>query len=996
MATATGLLNAFKNSVGNLAFGFQNMGTAGTIGMDAIKQGVVGLGGVFLALGAIVAVAAAAVAIGLGVQAVRAAGDFQQSVTKLFTTAGELHQNLAMVGTGILTMAGQVGTGAQQLVGAMYYVESGGYHGAAGLEVLRIAAMGAKAENADLNGVAKVLTFTMNAYAGVHMTAATAMNTLIASTARGTMTLAELSGAVSNVLPAAARFGISLTDVGAALATMTSQGDKADSAATHLRQVILALEAPSKIGAAALKSVGLTTQQVADEMKISLPGALQMITDAVGKKFPVGSAAYNAAIRDIAGGSRQMMGFLELTGVHLKTFQGNVDAITDAVHRGGASIMGWADVQANLNFKIDAAKASFGALLIIIGMQLLPVITRLLGQIAPLVTSFTQWLTSSGALTGAIAALSVGISAIIATVTAVVGFFQRFEAASALLKATLIVLAAIVGGMMVAALYSYAAAAYIAAAANIALFLPIYAVIAAVIALVAAFIYFYNTSATFRGAVQACISVLLMLWNAIVQGVSFLSGLLAPALAFVSAAFARLGAFLGTLWPTVQKGWAILQQGNPLFHLIGAAITAVLATFQSFGGFLAGLFVPVWQHLMDVGRSLGPVLAQLSGAGAQLMGALRGLWASIQPLIAQLQSLWAIVGPQLLPVLQLLGIIIVGVVVTAFGLLVGVLAGVIAAIAGFLQGVIIVVQGIVQVFTGLVQIISGIVALIVDVCTGNFGQLASDLGLIWQGILNVVQGTFTAILGIIVAVLGAVIGFVWGFVTTIIGFFTSLYNALVGGSIVPDMVNGIINWFMQLASRALSMIASMIANVIMKFLDMRSQAISTVQNMVSGVAGALGQLAGIAASAGAAFISALVGQINAGVGWVASAVGNLVQSIWNMMPHSPAKEGPLRDLDKFGPALTGGFAAGIRRGLPEVRSAAAMMVQPVDAAVRPLASGTASAPRSTGGGNREIVEALGRIERQLAGGRRVTSDEIIDALGNGLTRRILTTTGGIG
>ncbi len=79
MATATGLLNAFKNSVGNLAFGFQNMGTAGTIGMDAIKQGVVGLGGVFLALGAIVAVAAAAVAIGLGVQAVRAAGDFQQN-----------------------------------------------------------------------------------------------------------------------------------------------------------------------------------------------------------------------------------------------------------------------------------------------------------------------------------------------------------------------------------------------------------------------------------------------------------------------------------------------------------------------------------------------------------------------------------------------------------------------------------------------------------------------------------------------------------------------------------------------------------------------------------------------------------------------------------------------------------------------------------------------------------------------------------------------------
>src|SRR5258708_39416814 len=89
-------------------------------------------------------------------------------------------------------------------------------------------------------------------------------------------------------LPASAKFHVSLTDVTAALATMSAQGDKADSAATHLKQMILALEAPSKIGAAAMKLVGLTSQQLADEMTKSLPGAVQMVTDAVGKKFPEG------------------------------------------------------------------------------------------------------------------------------------------------------------------------------------------------------------------------------------------------------------------------------------------------------------------------------------------------------------------------------------------------------------------------------------------------------------------------------------------------------------------------------------------------------------------------------------------------------------------------------------------------------------------------------------------------------------------------------------
>ncbi len=284
----------------------------------------------------------------------------------------------------------------------------------------------------------------------------------------------------------------------------------------------------------------------------------------------------------------------------------------------------------------------------------------------------------------------------------------------------------------------------------------------------------------------------------------------------------------------------------------------------------------------------------------------------------------------------------------------------------------------------------------------NWGTVVAFLRSVWGACVTWLMGTLSTlgtwfadrwneIKAITMNALNTISGGVSRFVQGVIGFFTNLWHALVGGSIVPDMVNGIIDWFMQLSARALSMIASMVANAIMKFLDMRSQAISTVQNLVSGVAGALGQLAGIAASAGAAFISSLVGQINAGVGWVASAVGNLVSSIWNMMPHSPAKEGPLRDLDKFGPALTGGFAAGIRRGLPEVRTAAQMMVEPVRGQVVGSVASAAPTP-TTRGGNREIVDALLRIERKMSSGGRITSDDIMNAFG----RQIMTSTGSTG
>src|SRR6266700_3456359 len=111
--------------------------------------------------------------------------------------------------------------------------------------------------------------------------------------------------------------------------------------------------------------------------------------------------------------------------------------------------------------------------------------------------------------------------------------------------------------------------------------------------------------------------------------------------------------------------------------------------------------------------------------------------------------------------------------------------------------------------------------------------------------------------------------------------------------------------------------------------------------------------------------------------------------------HSPTKEGPGRHLMEWGPGLAGGFASGIVQGIPKVQAAVDMMVQPIPQKLGSVAASPSSAggSRTTPGGNRDIVDALGRIERQLAGGRRITSDEIMDALGNQLIKRVNLTSG---
>jgi TP901 family phage tail tape measure protein len=78
----------------------------------------------------------------------------------------------------------------------------------------------------------------------------------------GDMRMSQLTSAMSTgVLPAAETFGLSLRDVGAALATITDNVTPADEAATRLRMTFALLGAPSQVASKALRSIGLSAEQ---------------------------------------------------------------------------------------------------------------------------------------------------------------------------------------------------------------------------------------------------------------------------------------------------------------------------------------------------------------------------------------------------------------------------------------------------------------------------------------------------------------------------------------------------------------------------------------------------------------------------------------------------------------------------------------------------------------------------------------------------------------
>ena len=319
----------------------------------------------------------AAVLISAGAVAVKMATDFQASQTQLVTGAGESQKNLGMVSAGILAMAGTVGQSATDLSKGMFLIESAGFHGAAGLQILKAAAEGAATGGAQMTVVADALTTAMHDYNIPASDANRVTSALIQTVADGKTNLQDLASSIGKVMPVAAALGISFQQVTGAMATMTNAGLSARLAAMHLNTTLLALSAPNAVAAKSMKAVGLTTQGVKNILDGpgGLASALQTIEQHVGKTFPAGSVAAVTALKDITGGTVGYSTALMLTGANSASFASNVKGIGAVLHGSNTEVQGFSLASHDFSFAMKAAGDAAGAAMITMGTKLLPVLT---------------------------------------------------------------------------------------------------------------------------------------------------------------------------------------------------------------------------------------------------------------------------------------------------------------------------------------------------------------------------------------------------------------------------------------------------------------------------------------------------------------------------------------------------------------------------------------------------------------------------------------------
>jgi hypothetical protein len=229
------------------------------------------------------------VGVGAGV-AVDAAVKFQAQTTRLVTSAGQSAQGLGQVQQGILQLSSQTGTSTEQLAQGMYIVESAGQHGAAGLEVLKAAAQGARAENANLETVADAVSSAMADYHQPASAAADITTKLVAATSAGKTSFEQLAGSMPAILPVASAAHVSLNDILGDLASMTLHGMSAQQASQNLADAIRHMQNPTSVQSKELALLGMNTTQLASDMKSSgLSGTINEISQRIMHMMPPGS-----------------------------------------------------------------------------------------------------------------------------------------------------------------------------------------------------------------------------------------------------------------------------------------------------------------------------------------------------------------------------------------------------------------------------------------------------------------------------------------------------------------------------------------------------------------------------------------------------------------------------------------------------------------------------------------------------------------------------------
>lgn len=733
---------------------------------------------------AVVAAGAAPLAAMIGT-----AATFEQAMSKVKAITNSSNEDMARLNETAQQLGASTQFSATQAAEAMSYLGMAGWKTdqiIAGMPgMLDLAA----ASGSDLATVADIVSDDLTAF-GMSADQAGHMADVMAAASTNANTNVEMMGMTFKYAGAVAgALGYSLEDVSIATGLMANAGIKADQAGTSLRAIMTRLIDPPKDAADALNTLGISAINADGSVKPFRQTIMEL-----REKFQGLSQSEKAQMASSIAGTDAMSGFLAVVNASDSDFNTLANAIDNA---DGASKQMANTMNDNAKGGAIQLQSAIEGVSIAIGSIFLPTLARIAGVMAQTVGSVANWAKEHQELVGIIITTTAAIAGLIMAVLAI-----NVAAAGILyLKNSFLLYKMVVSDANIL-MRLWAGATKMAAAAQMALNAvmsanPIILIIMAILAAVAAFVYFYNTNEKFRNMVISA-------WNAIKTTASSVWSTIVVAIGsawewIVSAAqagMAVLNAIWGVLVSAVQSAYAAIMAIVVAFVAVASAVWRVILVAARVVWFAIKAVIVVvavaitsvmWamaHAIMAIWRAIGPtVTAVWQGICSAVSSAIRIITGIVQNMAMLLSTVWN------------------GIVQAAqfvWNGLVMIVQGVMSAISFIIQGAVTVITAywtfIAPIYIAVWDAIGSAVSMVISTIVSIVSTAGAMIMAVWDAICAAAMKVWSAICAVVTMVVSVIMGIVDAAAAMIMAAWDAIYQAAVAAwEAIVGVVQGVID-----------------------------------------------------------------------------------------------------------------------------------------------------------------------------------------------------------
>jgi len=370
--------------------------------------------------------------LAIGTAGIKMAVDLDKSMRNIQAFGGQTEEQIKDLSQTFKDMSLNAENGtqsAQQLADAFFNIQSAGFLGAEGMEVLSVSAKAATAGLTTTQKASEGIMTVLNAYSLTAEDATRVSDLLFTTIKLGVGTFEQLIPTLGDVVPLANAMGIQFDELSAAYVVMSKQGIAFNKAAVQQKAIMTQLLSPGEDLQKQMAALGFSSGQAMVDT-LGFLGTLDALADSVGNT--------STGIQSLFVNVRAVSGVLALTG---KNAEEAAIALAE-MQKAGAAQEAFNTQMKSFSAQFSIFKNTLGVFLIDVGEKLLPVLMKVMEAVRGL---FAAWQTlDSGVQTVIIAVgafLAIGgpllifFGAIIGAVGTIAGGFTALAGAFGLTAA---------------------------------------------------------------------------------------------------------------------------------------------------------------------------------------------------------------------------------------------------------------------------------------------------------------------------------------------------------------------------------------------------------------------------------------------------------------------------------------------------------------------------------------------------------------------------------